>query len=194
MKQKGYILLEVLVASTLLSLAGSSFYSGLSQAIRMERAVRAMDALYDPIKFLWMRSTKDLRNMVSLRDHRFKGEEDEMEFPVLGEASRLSFIRYFVKDRSLVRTQENLPHNFVKDSPAESILLKNIESIRFEYAYLDQEERLVFKSEWREEPYFGLPRAVKMTLKLKSEGKVFSRLISVPHGRWGHVVEEGEKQ
>ncbi len=193
MKQKGYILLEVLVASTLLSLAGSSFYAGLSQAVKMERAVRTMDALYDPFKILWMRSTKDLRNMVPLRDHRFKGDEDEMEFPMLGEALQLFSIQYFVKDGNLIRTQEDLPKKFVKDSPVESVFLKNIEWARFEYAYLDEEERLVFKPEWPEEPYFGLPKAVKMTVKLKNGGKVFSRLISVPQGRWGHVAEEEAK-
>ncbi len=185
--------MEVLVASALLSLAGGSFYSGLSQVVRMERTIRTTDALYDPFKILWMRSSKDLRNMISLRDHRFSGKQDEMEFPVLGESSRLFYVRYFVKDGNLLRAEGDLPPKFVKEPPRESSLLKNTEWVRFEYAYLDEAEKLLFKPIWMEEPYFGLPRAVKITAKSKTSGKIFSRLISIPQGRWGYVAEEEAK-
>ena len=185
--------MEVLVASTLLTLAGSSVYSGFSQAVRIERTIRTADSLYDPLKFFWMRTEKDLRNMVSLRGYRFLGKQDEMIFPFLGEASQLFNIRYFVKNGDLLRTEEKLPSAFVKKSPNTNIFLKGVESVRFEYAYLDEEERLVFKPIWMEEPYFGIPKAIRITVKMRISEKYFSRLISVPQGRWGHVTaEEGE--
>ena len=191
-KQKGYILIELLVAATLLSFAGGSLYSGFSQAVKIERKIRTEDALYDPVKIFWMKAEKDLRNAVSLRGYRFSGKQDEMIFPLLGEAERLSEIRYFIKDADLLRAEEVLPNKFVKGSQAIGILLKGVESVGFEYAYLDEEERLEFKPIWMEEPYFGIPKAIQITVKMKNSEKVFSRLISVPQGRWGHVaIEEG---
>ena len=183
--------MEVLVASTLLSLAGSGVYAAFAQAVKIEKTIRVTDALYDPLKIFWMRAGKDLRNTVSLRGYRFIGKQDEMKFPILSEASQLSQVHYFLKDGNLLRTEEKLPGEFIKTSPASRVLLTNIEHVRFEYAYLDEEERLVFKPIWMEEPYFGIPKSVRITVKPKNSEKVFSRLMSIPQGRWGHVLMEG---
>jgi hypothetical protein len=39
-----------------------------------------------------------------------------------------------------------------------------------------------------QEPYFGIPKAVRMEVKIKGSEKMFTRLIHIPQGRWGHVV------
>ena len=96
-------------------------------------------------------------------------------------------MRYFVKDSCLFRSETALPEKFAKDCPAEKTLLKSIERIRFQYAYLDEEE-LVFKTVWAEEPYFGIPIALKMDIKLKNGERTFSKLVSIPQGRWGRVT------
>jgi hypothetical protein len=64
------------------------------------------------------------------------------------------------------------------------------EKIEFQYAYLDEDERLVFKSNWPEEPYMGIPRAIKMNIKLKNKEAIFSRLVSLPQGLYRQVNSE----
>ena len=192
MNKRGFVLIELLVASTLLSIAGAGLYGGLSQAVKIDTNIKNTSALYDPIKILWLRADKDLRNTLTLRDYKFVGKQDEMAFPILNESGQILRVHYFVKQGELLRTEEKLPEKFVKEPLKESVLLKNVDRIKFEYVYLDEEERLILKPIWIEEPYFGIPKAVRVEVKLKNSQKVFSRLISIPQGRWGHVVvQEG---
>lgn len=192
MNKRGFVLIELLVASTLLSIAGAGLYGGLSQAVKIDTNIKNTSALYDPLKILWLRADKDLRNTLTLRDYKFVGKQDEMAFPILNESGQILRVHYFVKQGELLRTEERLPEKFVKEPLKESVLLKNVDRIKFEYVYLDEEERLILKPIWIEEPYFGIPKAVRMEVKLKTSQKVFSRLISIPQGRWGHVVvQEG---
>lgn len=189
MKRQGYILVEVLVASTLISIAGAGLYSGFSKAMTLTSRVHETDALYDPLKILYFRAGKDLRNMVSLRDYPFTGKQDAMTFPSAITDGQLTQIRYFVKDKTLMRSEESLPQGFVKKEPVAKIIFSNLKDVRFEYAYLDEEENLVFKPIWIEEPYFGIPKAVRLQIKTKKGDLVFLRLFSVPQGRFGHVVD-----
>ena len=188
MNRKGFILIELLVATSLMSIAGAGLYNGFSQAMKMDKAIHNTDVLYDSFKILWLQADKDLRNALSLRDYKFVGKQDEMSFPILNQSDQILRIRYFLKEKDLLRSEEALPGRFVKETLRQDVLLKGVERVKFEYAYLDEEERLVLKPIWVEEPYFGIPKAVRMEIKLKSNPKIFSRLISIPQGRWGHVV------
>ena len=189
MKRAGFVLVEVLAASVLLAIAGTCVYTGFAQGMRMEKRIRETSALYDPLKLLWMQTEKDLRNTLPLRDYKFTGEQDELEFPAF-QGSRLILVRYAVKDGELLRIEEALPRKFVQERPREKVLLDGVDRIDFQYAYLDEEERLVFKPVWLEDPYFGIPKAVRLDVKFKSRPTVFSRLVSLPQGRWGHVTTE----
>ncbi len=187
---RGFILVELLVASALMSIAGAGLYTGMSQALKIDRTVKTASALHDPFKILWLRANKDLRNVISLRDYKFIGKQDETIFATLSESNQISRIHYFVKDKNLLRSEEKLPERFVKEMIHRNVYLKDVEKIKFEYAYLDEDERLVFKPIWMEEPYFGIPKAVRMEIKLKDSAKVFSRLISIPQGKWGHINDK----
>ena len=125
-----------------------------------------------------------------LRGYPFQGKQDEMVFAT--RTTGLFQVRYFLKRGNLTYTEKTLPETGSRSSPEEKILVKEVESIRFEYAYLDEEERLVFKPVWLEEPYFGIPRAVKIEVKLKEGGGNFSRLIAIPQGSWGRVTDKEE--
>ena len=188
MNRRAFVLIELLVATSLMTIAGVGLYSGLSQAVKMDRTIKKASALYDPFKILWLRADKDLRNILVLRDYKFMGKQDEMMFPILDGSDQILHVRYFLKEGDLLRSEEALPERFVKQPLKQNVLLKGIERIKFEYAYLDEEERLILKPIWMEEPYFGIPKAIRVEVKLKNSEKIFSRLVSIPQGRWGHVV------
>lgn len=191
---RGYVLIEVLVASVLLSIAGSGLYTGLLEGIKANRMVRESDAVYDPLRKCWMRMEKDLQNSLYLREVIFTGKEEEMSFPVLvikeekGEKrSELRAIRYFVKNGTLIRSEQKLSNHLVSENPVERVLLKGMKSLKFQYAYLDEEEKLQFQPFWVEEPYFGIPKAVRVDVK--DDSVSFSKLIAIPQGKWGRLHE-----
>ena len=194
-KVGGYALIEVLVASVLLSVAGTGLYSGLIQGIKAEQTIRQSNAVYGPLRIAWFKTFKDLRNAVTLRDYKFTGKQDEVSFPILGDSNKLYQVRYFWKEGNLIRTEKEIPEAFVSQGETERTVLKDIERLQFQYAYLDAEEKLVFQPFYIEEPYFGIPKAVKIEIKLRKSEKTFSRLIAIPQGRWAHrKPEEAENE
>ena len=188
---KGYVLIELLVAGTLLSLAGTGLTAGLLQGIKAERTAREIRQTYDPLRLCWKKMEKDLRNSIYVRQQNFTGKQDEMIFPVLQnvpEKSSIQRVGYFLQDGNLFRREQELSNRLAKKDPQERIVLKEVEQVRLEYAYLDAEERLIFKPFWLEEPYFGIPKAVQ--IEVKRRGKVFSKLIGIPQGKWGRLNEK----
>ena len=130
MNRRGFILIELLVAASLMSMAGAGLYSGLSQAMKMERSIKEAGALYGGFKLLWLRADKDLRNTLSLRDYPFMGKQDEMSFPILNESNEIHRIRYFIQEGDLLRSDENLPERLVKEPLKRSVLLKGVERVK----------------------------------------------------------------
>lgn len=192
MNRKGFILIEMVAASLLFSIAGTGLYGAFANAMKINRTIRETSAVYSPLKILWMRAGRDLRNTAVLRDYPFLGKQQEMKFAILSEPDQLVAVRYFVKRGKLIRAETKLPEKFVKERGRETLLMEDIEKIKFEYAYLDEEENLFFKPVWMEEPYFGIPKAVRIEVKRRGSGKEFMRLFSLPQGQWGHVaISEG---
>ncbi len=192
-KKNGYVLIEVLVASVLLGLISSGLCFGLLQCVKTDQRIRSMNKAYMPVESLWARLEKDLRNSVYLRQVLYEGRQNEMSFPTVinrrdaGEAySELYKIKYFIQSGNLIRSEQKLSNSLAKSEPRERSVLKNIENLKFQYAYLDERDELIFKPVWLEEPYLGIPIAVKLELKMK-DLESFSKLIWVPQGRWGHL-------
>lgn len=190
---KGFILIEFLVATTLFSLAGSGLYTGFLQGIKAHQKIEESFQTYDPFRILFLRLEEDLRNTVTLKDYPFKGQSEEIEFPLLlteekakGEKEKkLLIVRYFLKDQDLIRTEEELTHKLVKEKPKQRLLFKNIKSLEFRFPYEDQEEKRTFESFWLEEPYQGIPRGVR--INLQTPKAALTKTVSLPQGKIGHL-------
>ena len=192
-RSNGFILVEFLVATVLFSLAGSGLYAGFSQGIRAEKRIQAGFKVYDPFRILFLRLDQDLRNTVSLKDYPFEGNEKEISFPVLLEKessngkgeTRLVWVRYMEKDGVPIRTEVELTPNLKKEKPSEKILMRNLKSLAFGFPYEDEKENRLFESFWLKEPYYGIPRGVKVNV---STGDLsLTKIISIPQGRVTHV-------
>ena len=182
----GSVLIELIVATTLISLAGSAFHSGLSHAVRVQKTLYQWDIEDADIRFFWLAATGDLRNAAVLKKHPFRGKKEKIEFPSSDESVNVRSIVYEKKGDRLIRTQTPLPGPFRKGPVNEEIMISSLESFKIEFAYLDSDEHLVYKPEWPEEPYFGLPKAIKISFKKKDSQRWYSKLISIPQGKWGH--------
>lgn len=191
--QKGFILIEFLVATVLFSLAGSGLYTGFLQGIKAHQRIQESFKTYDPFRILFLRLEEDLRNTVTLRDYPFQGKAQEIQFPALlkeedkkgKKETKLVLIRYFLREDSLLRAEEELPPKLVKEKTKERIILNHLKSLEFQFPYEDPEEKSTFQSFWLLEPYYGIPRGVRV--KLQTRKAALTKTVSLPQGKIGHL-------
>lgn len=175
--QKGVTLVELMVALTLFAVAaplvGRAFYQGVRATAKMRASVderRGEDRMFSRIE-------TDLRNALPLSVMSFEGASDRFAFPVAGSMKRVS---YAAKDGALVRSEEGAAGHGVV---SETSLVQGIEAFTVEYAYRDGTGKTLFLPYWAEEPYTGLPRAVRV--RVVRNGNTKELLVSLPQGRFG---------
>lgn len=193
MKQRGYVLIEMLAACVLFALAGTLIFRGLIQGMKAEAKARSMQAVQMHMETFWMTAAKDLRNAVYLRDYFFSGKEREMTFPVFMSSPEsecgLKQVRYSIQNGNLVRSEIKLPRGLDRSEPPGRTVLKGVKNFTIEYPYLGDKEEAFFRPFWLEHPYFGIPLVLKIEIVLKDSQR-FERMIQIPQGKWGHLIHE----
>ncbi len=175
--KKGVTLIELIVALALFAVAaplvGRAFYQGVHATAKVRVSIdkrRGEDRIFSKIE-------TDLRNALPLSTMPFEGASDHFAFPVGGILKR---VRYEAKDGSLIRFEED---PIDPGAVSETLLAEGIESFTAEYAYLDKAGKTFFSPYWTEEPYPGLPRAVRVRVVQKGDTKEL--LVSLPQGHFG---------
>jgi prepilin-type N-terminal cleavage/methylation domain-containing protein len=175
--KKGVTLIELIVALTLFAIAvplvGRAFYQGVRATAKVRASIderRGEDRIFLKIE-------TDLRNALPLSAMPFEGASDHFAFPVGGTLKR---VRYAVRDGALVRFEEDAARQGVV---SEMLLAQGIEMFVVEYAYRDETEKTLFLPYWAEEPYSGLPRAVRV--RVVRNGNTKELLVSLPQGHFG---------
>lgn len=177
LSQKGVTLIELIVALTLFAVAaplvGRAFYQGVRATAKVRASIderRGEDRMFSRIE-------TDLRNALPLSVLPFEGASDRFAFPTAGNMKR---VRYAAKDGALVRSEEGAAGQGVV---SETLLAQGIEAFTVEYAYRDGTGKTLFLSYWAEEPYAGLPRAVRV--KVMRNGNTKELFVSLPQGHFG---------
>ena len=183
---RGFIIIEFLVASVLFSLAGSGLYLTFVQGVRAKTRIEESFRTYDPFRVTFLILEKDLRNSVVLKDYPFRGKEEEIQFPARFK-NDLFLIRYSRKGHSLIRSEETLGPKLAKAKPEERVLIQNLRAFKFYFPHHNEEENSFFESVWLEEPYYGIPRAVKIEIGTEEIG--LEKMVSIPQGKWGYLNE-----
>lgn len=194
--QKGFVLIELLVAMILFALAGSMLSFSFIQGLKTNQRIHEGFKSHDPLRLTFIQLERDLRNSVSLVDHPFTGKKGELKFPSLlpeeskegKKVTQLYLVHYFLKESRLIRSQAKLSSKLTNEEVKEKILIKELKSLEFEYPYQDEESNEVSESFWLDEPYFGIPRSVK--LKILSREVNLEKIVSIPQGKMGHLVHE----
>ena len=196
MKSRGFVLVELLVALMLFSLAGSSLYVAFVQGLRAQQRFSQEQKLYDPLRIFFLRFEEDLRNSVTLKDYPFEGKKEEISFPVLlgeedrsgSQESKLFMIRYFIKGHNLLREKEELTAALLKPEPTVKEIIKDLGSADFEFPYKNTGGDLTFESFWIDDPFLRIPRGVR--IHLTKEGISLTKTVSIPQGRFGYLPDE----
>lgn len=176
--QKGFTLVELLAATSLLAIVlGSlymSFQTGLAAYARSEKNL--VEGREGDIFLIQLE--EELKNVFPYFLVPFVGNQSSVAFPLRhthytseGIEESVCRIEYRFEKGDLVRTEEVLKGGLKKKEEETETLFQKLEDGRFDFLYVDRSGKLLWLAEWNNEPYLGLPRGVRVTLA----GDVFGR-------------------
>lgn len=200
-RQKGFTLLELIIAITIFAISCTAIYSSFNVGINAWRkAEKAYEARQQARRALEIVS-RELRGAInfmlkdadgSLKDS-FEGYSDKVSFWCDMKASEFKEkkeegifkITYYVKSGSLYRKAQRYKR---EEAEAESVLIDAVSELKFEYAYADV-EKIWWAKIWKKadsEPLPLVPLAVRVSLIYASaneEGEAeFSDVVVIPTG------------
>ncbi len=195
--KSGFTMVELLIALFISTLMIITLSTVFISAIKAGERAKANFSKYQSLRVFFLTLERDLRNALAYEPLPFKGMEDRLEFPGYtlshgkdGGEKKLLEIGYLLKEGKLIRSEESMKKDFKNKEPASKPVLSGIKAIHFEYPYKQEVGDTIYLPFWIEEPYQGIPKAVKVRIELTS-GVRFSKVVSIPQGRLG-VLPEGK--
>lgn len=193
---RGYVLVEMITALTLFSLAGSTLYNGYREGLYSYRRLEQSARVFNAPKLLFIRLERDLRNMTHLPGEPFRGQAREIQFPAVltemdGKVSRerLVIIRYYFREGELIREEMEKVPGLLKPRPRRKVMVSGLETAEFRFSYTDEQGDKVFEPLWIEDPYPGMPRAVQLKI-IRGDFSAI-KLVSIPQGVFASRKKEG---
>ena len=187
-RKKGFTLIELLIASAILSVVLVTVYSAFRTGIFGYRNIDEVIKDNNIARLILERINTDLRNSFcySKEESFFSGSQNEIEFLCLSDVflkdklvrdySRISYKFQNNKIYRLCRSnKESLNEDFLAE-PEE--ISSNIESLVFNYGYLNETTNLIeWKDIWQEDKK-NPPQLVRVKLTLEGKRKPeFERTI-----------------
>ncbi|MEE9310285.1 MAG: type II secretion system minor pseudopilin GspJ [Cocleimonas sp.] len=188
-RQKGFTLLELLVAMMIFSLMSVMAYSALANVFKSNEVLTEQEAELKKLQRSMMFIERDLRQLVLRSRSAGYGApslpavslghdaEGVIEFTRAGNPnpadlmrSSLQRIRYILDDNILNRLSWNLVDH-IDAEPIKMMLLEDVESLKFKFF-----DSKLWKDNWNSA--IEVPKAVEMTLEHKKWGKII-RLFSI---------------
>ena len=196
-EEQGFTLIELLTALVLLSLAAAGLGTGFIQCLRAQKKIEQNHKIYDPLRVFYYRFEKDLRNAVVLNEYPFKGSVHAITFPEAEDIQgqrRLFLIEYQLEDGRIRRSRQSLDSALVKEKAQEKTLILGATQAEFVFSFLDEEKKSCFRNFWPENPYFGIPRAVRLDFEwtgANGASEKMTKSVSIPQGHWAFL--EGQQ-
>lgn len=189
MKNKGFTLIEILVASAIFAIVLTGIYSSFYAGMFGYRNIQENIGIFQSGRKALELMNKDIRNAFSYSSEKsgFQGGAETVSFFTLSDVFRqeaisrdFAFVSYGTESGRLMRLcrKDKEALNEALETEAEEVAAY-VQTLSFEYGYLQAgQERLSWKSTWEEE---GLPDALKIKLVLKGKIKEeFERIVFLP--------------
>ncbi|MEE1675167.1 type II secretion system minor pseudopilin GspJ [Agarivorans aestuarii] len=208
MKQRGFTLLEMLVAIVIFALLTMAAYQVLQGVMRsdeisqrhgesLQALQRAMFFMQRDFTQLAPRSVRDeteeQRPLMMAEKYLLESDDMGIEMLVLGwrnpqsviRRSHLQRVAYLLKDEKLIKRFYNHPDAVVGYEPREMVLLEDVEELNF---------RFHGSSGWSQQVSDSnqLPRAVEVTLRHKDYGEL-RRVFLSPEGSRATVASQAQE-
>lgn len=198
-RQRGFSLIELLLAVMLTAVLAAGIYSTFSQGLRLwKRAVEMKPDLESDIVFEKIQG--DFRNLFLSGRQKFAGEKDSFGFYAFSPQDRVdSEQKYRIKvpvrvnyrfdagEGYLLRSEKSFraelaPPKMTGEESAELKVGGQLQACSFEYYHEDLEKKTFqWKPFWKEA---CAPRAVRISLRYESSNKIgyVVKIIPVPAG------------
>lgn len=184
--KSGFTLAEVLTGLCISALMMATLSAVLMSGLKASERTRTNFSKYQALRLFFLTFEKDLRNALAYEPFPFKGKGDEIQFP--SRTLSLQKITYRLEAGRIIRFESGLKESLKEAAPAAKAFLPGLKALNFEFPYRREDGETLFLPFWMEDPYPGIPKAVKVTIELSS-GVRFSRVVSVPQGRLGLLPE-----
>ena len=185
-KKDGFTLIEVLVVTSILAVLMSALYMSFMTGLAAHKRTEEKLIQKNEGDVFLIQLERELRNAISYFhpdfENYFVGKSSSIAFPAKishyssgGAVEDLYLIRYEIKSGSLVRIERKLKENSIGKEENLETLFTNLATFLFEYCSSDE---LHWEKEWLNQPYVGVPRAVRLTISGDIFGKE-TKLIEI---------------
>lgn len=176
--EQGFTLVEMLIASVILSLVISTVYFTYRTALNNSRKLQAKIELYQNAQAALDTICSDLRGAFSY----LKGNKDQITFTtsyvgphVETRKIGMAVVKYYLRDGLL--QEEKLPEGLVKGLPTEAhntLVTPLVTGLDFSY-FTDGQ----WSNEWDSEISRKLPQSVKVSVRVKSIDQHYPEELSL---------------
>lgn len=196
-KNRGFTLLELLLATTLFCIIAVAIYSSLAVGIKAHKRGESLSGNYNDIRFALYRINQDLRSAIAVNNIYFVSESQKIYFysaqSAPGGAKDLYKITYsWDKEKDyfvLLRLKETYIDSLQNERQKGDVMLDYISRLSFDYGYLKKvmsgEQEFKWKSDWKQE---SMPKLVRLQLNVK--GEAFEDVVYCPAGKMGELKGE----
>lgn len=188
-KKRGFTLVELLVAISIVAIIGLAIYATFSSGIRVWNKIASAEGEED-IGIFFEKFVKDLRNSFPYSRINFMGAGHRLRFAapiwsqcedeVKKEIGRVDYI-FDPEEGYLTRSQANYSEICEDEEAVARTLVEDVEDVRFAYYYYDTEGKDYL---WMERTTENIPLAVKVEVlagrKLRPGAVKWTRIIAVP--------------
>lgn len=192
-RNRGFTLLEVLLAVSLVAMVALALYSTFNSGIRVMSLVNQPGAEED-LNIFFEKLSRDLQNSFHYATIPFQGKSDRFSFATtiqtdeeLGGDHGIGRVTYAYDSAhsAILRTQENISQIYKEKTGPSSKVFFPLSSFQLQYYKYDPVEKAYeWKEEWEETANKMIPLAVKVVLHFQEEGREQSvaRTIAIPVG------------
>lgn len=184
--RSGFTLIELIVVMSILSMIMSVLYSSFLTGLAAYRRTEEIISQKNEGDVFLVQLERELRNAVPYFHPNFKvyftGKASSISFPTAlfhytpdGTEEDLYIVEYEFLAGSLVRKERRVKEKSIGREEKRETLFEKLETFRFEYLVLDQSDKIHWAKDWLNEPYLGIPRAVRFTVS----GDIFGKEMKV---------------
>ncbi len=187
MTRRAFTLIELIIATLILSVVVVSIYSAFSTGIKAwSRNAEGKD--FKKIRIALLRIQKEMRSSFFFSGIPFSGTSLRITFPVVEEKGKIYAVTYYITEnrnkscKVLMKRKSVFTNDRLLEEQTMDEFIFSADSIDFEYAHelKDGLKGLEWKDAW-EESQEKIPSLVKINFKLGKDENVYHKIIFIPH-------------